>query len=113
MNAMLHRLVADYDSPEIILVPIPEIAERATPGIEPIGGAYPQVRAGKLRAIALLGAKRSALLPDVPTAIEAGVAHFEVVGFYGFQKHFRKSLKKEYVKILIENVLLKLQKKKL
>lgn len=35
MNAMLHRLVASYDSPEIILVPIPAIAERATPGIEP------------------------------------------------------------------------------
>lgn len=35
MNQMLHRLVADYDSPEIVLVPIPAIAERAAPGQEP------------------------------------------------------------------------------
>jgi hypothetical protein len=35
MNEMLHKLVADYDNPEIVLVPIPAIAERATPGIEP------------------------------------------------------------------------------
>lgn len=35
MNAMLHRLVADYDNPEIVLVPIPAIAERAAPGQEP------------------------------------------------------------------------------
>lgn len=35
MNEMLHKLVADYDSPEIMLVPIPAIAERAAPGQEP------------------------------------------------------------------------------
>ena len=51
--------------------------ERLGAGIEPIGGAYPQVRAGKLRAIALLGAQRSALLPDVPTATEQGFTGIE------------------------------------
>jgi len=36
MNEMLHRLVAEYDDPEIMLVPIPEIAERCLPpGTEP------------------------------------------------------------------------------
>lgn len=35
MNEMLHRLVAEYDSPEVVLVPIPAIAERAAPGQEP------------------------------------------------------------------------------
>jgi hypothetical protein len=36
MNEMLHRLVADYDNPEIMLVRIPEIAERRLPaGVEP------------------------------------------------------------------------------
>jgi hypothetical protein len=35
MNQMLHQLVADYANPEIVLVPIPSLAERATPGIEP------------------------------------------------------------------------------
>src|SRR5689334_6460832 len=36
MNEMLRRLVADYANPEIVLVPIPDIAERTMPpGVEP------------------------------------------------------------------------------
>ncbi|WP_418316551.1 Bug family tripartite tricarboxylate transporter substrate binding protein [Piscinibacter sakaiensis] len=40
--------------------------------------ALPQIRAGKLRAIAYTGAKRSTLLPDVPTFAESGYP--ELVG---------------------------------
>lgn len=40
-------------------------------------------RTGKLRAIAVMGKTRSPLLPDVPTATEAGVAGFERVGWVG------------------------------
>ncbi len=39
---------------------------------------------GKVRALAVTSRERNAALPEVPTAMEAGVAHFEVVGFYGF-----------------------------
>jgi tripartite-type tricarboxylate transporter receptor subunit TctC len=37
----------------------------------------PQVRAGKLVALAVSGAKRSPLLPEVPTVAEAGFAGFD------------------------------------
>ncbi len=38
----------------------------------------PQIRAGRLRALALTGAARDASLPDVPTVAEAGLPAFQV-----------------------------------
>jgi tripartite-type tricarboxylate transporter receptor subunit TctC len=43
----------------------------------------PQVRAGKLRIIALTAAKRSPVLPDTPTIAEAGVPGYEATLWYG------------------------------
>jgi tripartite-type tricarboxylate transporter receptor subunit TctC len=43
----------------------------------------PQVRAGKLRALALTGAKRSPLVPELPTIAEAGVPGYEASGWFG------------------------------
>jgi len=42
--------------------------------------ALPVVQSGRLRAIAVSGAKRSARLPDMPTLGEQGIAGFEEVG---------------------------------
>ena len=41
------------------------------------------VKSGKLRALGVTSAKRSALLPEVPTIAEAGLPGFEVVVWYG------------------------------
>ena len=41
------------------------------------------IKAGKLRAIAVTGATRSLLLPDVPTVSEAGLPGYEVTSWYG------------------------------
>lgn len=42
-----------------------------------------QVKAGKLRAIAVTGRTRSPLLPDVPTVSESGLPGFDVSSWYG------------------------------
>ena len=46
--------------------------------------ALPNVKSGKLRALAVAGPKRPHLLPDVPTLKEAGVEGVEVQQWYGF-----------------------------
>jgi tripartite-type tricarboxylate transporter receptor subunit TctC len=43
----------------------------------------PQIRAGKLRAIAVTGLERIPELPDVPTVAESGLPGFEVLGWNG------------------------------
>lgn len=42
-----------------------------------------QVRAGKLRPIAVTGLKRSPTVADIPTVAESGVPGYEVTTFYG------------------------------
>jgi len=45
--------------------------------------AVPQVKAGKVRALAVTSLKRSDLLPDVPTIAESGFPQYEVNGWNG------------------------------
>ena len=45
--------------------------------------AIPQIRAGKVRALAVLRPERVASLPEVPTAIEAGTADYVVLTSFG------------------------------
>lgn len=43
----------------------------------------PHYRTGKLRALAVTGAKRSVAVPELPTMLEAGVAGYESATWYG------------------------------
>ena len=45
--------------------------------------AYPYIKAGKLNAMAVLGSKRSPLLPQTPTVAEAGVPGYELTNWFG------------------------------
>ncbi len=42
-----------------------------------------QIKAGRLRAVAVTGAKRSALAPELPTIAESGVPGYEASGWFG------------------------------
>ena len=46
--------------------------------------AVPQVKAGKIRALATTGATRSASFPDVPTVAESGYAGYEATNWYAY-----------------------------
>jgi tripartite-type tricarboxylate transporter receptor subunit TctC len=48
-----------------------------------LAGLIPHIRAGALRALAVGGRERSAVLPEVPTVAEAGVPGFEAVSWIG------------------------------
>ncbi len=49
----------------------------------PLIQAIPQIKSGKMRALALTSPKRVAAVSDIPTMIEAGVPGFDVVSWYG------------------------------
>lgn len=48
-----------------------------------LGSVLPQIKAGKLTALAIAGAQRSAQLPAVPTFDEAGVKGYAADSWYG------------------------------
>lgn len=51
--------------------------------IPSLAGALPQIKAGRLRALAICSARRSALLPQIPTIAEAGVPGYEFSAWVG------------------------------
>ncbi len=51
--------------------------------IPSVAAALPQIKAGRLRALAISSARRSALLPHAPTIAEAGVPGYEFRAWVG------------------------------
>lgn len=50
---------------------------------ETASSVIPHIKSGKVRALAVLSARRNAQLPDVPTMAEAGVPGVEMSAWYG------------------------------
>ena len=48
-----------------------------------LANAYPQIEAGKLKALAVTTPKRSAQVPSVPTMAEAGIQGFDISTWFG------------------------------
>ncbi|MFX7732035.1 tripartite tricarboxylate transporter substrate-binding protein, partial [Acinetobacter baumannii] len=62
----------------------------------------PQVAGGKIRALAVAGASRSPLVPDLPTMAEAGVPGFDASAWFGLSAPARTP--PEVMKVLVDTV---------
>lgn len=77
-NAEKFRLQAGLNAVHVPFKGTPEamtdiVGGRSDWFFAPLSSALPLIRDGKLQALAVSTAKRSSLLPDVPTTVEAGV----------------------------------------
>jgi len=52
--------------------------------VDTLASALPHIQSGKVRALFIAAEKRSTLLPDIPTAAEAGLKNYSVEAWYGF-----------------------------
>jgi len=59
------------------------IAGQADVSVGSLIQMLPHIRSGKLKALGTTGAKRSPVLPDVPTVTEAGVPGYEATNWWG------------------------------
>ncbi|MGS5086334.1 Bug family tripartite tricarboxylate transporter substrate binding protein [Hydrogenophaga sp. A37] len=82
LAAELFKSSADIDVQIVPFKATPELVgalrgKQVDVGVEILGPALTQIKAGAFRALAVTGKKRSSALPDVPTAVEAGVKGFQ------------------------------------
>jgi tripartite-type tricarboxylate transporter receptor subunit TctC len=88
MAAELFKSTAGVDIRHIpykgVVLAVPDVLSgRVSMMFSPIGIALPSVKAGKLKALAVTSAKRSAVLPELPTVAESGYPGYEYTGWYG------------------------------
>jgi tripartite-type tricarboxylate transporter receptor subunit TctC len=59
------------------------LAGRLQAGIDNVAILTPYIKSGALRGIAVTGAQRTPLLPDLPTVADTGVPGFRAMGWFG------------------------------
>jgi tripartite-type tricarboxylate transporter receptor subunit TctC len=113
-NHLANELLKHLEKIDIVHVPYKgvTVAMSAMIGGEvdevvmPVTAAIPQIRAGKVRALAVLSEQRIPTLPEVPTGTEAGVPGFTMSVWYGMfapagtPRDIVSRLSRELVKVL-------------
>lgn len=90
-NHLANELLKHLEKINIVHIPYKGVTQAMTAMmggevdevVMPVTTAIPQIRAGKVRALAVLTGQRVPTLPEVPTGIEAGVAGFTMPLWYG------------------------------
>jgi tripartite-type tricarboxylate transporter receptor subunit TctC len=90
-NHLANELLKHLEKIDIVHVPYKGVTQAMTAMmggevdevVMPVTTAIPQIRAGKVRALAVLTERRVATLPQVPTGKEAGVDGFVMPLWYG------------------------------
>jgi tripartite-type tricarboxylate transporter receptor subunit TctC len=83
LNSLTNKdfTIVNYRATPAVLVAVK--AQEVQVGIDFVAPVLEQVRAGALRALAMAVSKRSQLMPEVPTAAEAGLPGFEASSWNG------------------------------
>jgi tripartite-type tricarboxylate transporter receptor subunit TctC len=90
-NHLANELLKHLQKIDIVHVPYKGVTQAMTAMmggevdevVMPVSTAIAQIRAGKVRALAVLTEQRVPAIPEVPTGIEAGVAGFTMPLWYG------------------------------
>jgi tripartite-type tricarboxylate transporter receptor subunit TctC len=90
-NHLANELLKHLEKINIVHVPYKGVTQAMTAMmggevdevVMPVTTAIPQIRAGKVRALAVLTEQRVPHLPEVPTGIESGVKGFTMPLWYG------------------------------
>jgi tripartite-type tricarboxylate transporter receptor subunit TctC len=90
-NHLANELLKHLEKIDIVHVPYKGVTQAMTAMmggevdevVMPVTTAIPQIRAGRVRPLAVLTEQRIPTLPDVPTGIEAGVPGFTMPLWYG------------------------------
>ncbi len=90
-NHLANELLKHLEKIDVVHVPYKGVTQAMTAMasgevdevVMPVTTAIPQIRAGKVRALAVLTEQRVPTLPEVPTGIEAGVKGFTMPLWYG------------------------------
>jgi len=111
INGEMFKLAAGFEATHVPYKGAPESLNETATGrvhftFSPILVAVGQVKAGRVVALAVSTAKRSAMFPDLPTVAEAGVPGFDYDQWYGLLASAKtprplvRTVNKEVVRVL-------------